>query len=44
MYKNSKMGVRVMVFNATFKTISVIAWWTVLLVEVTEVPGPATSH
>jgi hypothetical protein len=27
-----------MVFNATFKNISVISWWLVLLVEETEVP------
>ena len=25
-------GVRMMVFNATFKNISVISWWSVLLV------------
>ena len=31
--------VRVMVFNATFKDISVILWWSVLLVEETGVPG-----
>jgi len=29
----------VMVFNATFNTISVISWWSVLLVEETVVPG-----
>jgi hypothetical protein len=38
---------RVMVFNATFHNVSVISWWSVLLVEVTRVPGenqqPATS-
>jgi hypothetical protein len=28
----------IMVFNATFKDISVISWWSVLLVEETEVP------
>ena len=28
-----------MVFNATFNNISVISWWTVLLVEETGVPG-----
>ena len=37
-----------MVFNATFKNISAISWWSVLLVEETEVhvenPRPATSH
>jgi hypothetical protein len=37
-----------MVFNATFNNISVISWWSVLLVEVTGVSGenqrPAASH
>ena len=37
-----------MVFNATFNTISVISWRSVLLVEETRVPGkkhrPVTSH
>ena len=37
-----------MVFNATFNNISVISWWTVLLVEETGVPTenhqPVTSH
>ena len=37
-----------MVFNATFNNISVILWWSVLLVEETRVPGdnhrPSTSH
>jgi len=37
-----------MTFNATFNNISVILWWSVLLVEETEVPGenhrPAVSH
>jgi hypothetical protein len=28
-----------MVFNTTFNNISVISWWSVLLVEETEVPG-----
>ena len=41
-------GLGVMVFNATFYNISVISWWSVLLVEETGVPGenyrPATSH
>jgi hypothetical protein len=31
--------VRIMVFNATFKNISVISWRLVLLVEETGVPG-----
>jgi hypothetical protein len=42
------LGARVMVFNATFNNISVILWWSVLLVEETELPGEnhqtATSH
>ena len=29
----------VMVFNATFNNISVISWWSALLVEETGVPG-----
>ena len=37
-----------MVLSTTFNTISVILWWSVLLVEETEVPGenhpPAASH
>jgi len=37
-----------MVFNATLNNISVILWWSVLLMEVTGVPGenhrPAASH
>jgi hypothetical protein len=41
-------GVRVMVVNATFNNISVISWWSVLLVEETEVPRenhqPVASH
>jgi hypothetical protein len=28
-----------MVFNATFNNLSVISWWSVLLVEETRVPG-----
>ena len=37
-----------MVFNTTFNNISVIAWWSVLLVEETGGPGenhqPVASH
>ena len=37
-----------MVFNVTFNNISVISWWSVLLVEETGRPGenhqPAVSH
>jgi hypothetical protein len=32
-------GVRVMVFNTTFKNISVILWQSVLLMEKIRVPG-----
>jgi hypothetical protein len=36
------------VFNATFNNISVISWWSVLLVEEIKVPGknhrPVASH
>jgi len=36
------------VFKATFNNISVISWWSVLLVEETGVPGenhqPVASH
>jgi len=39
---------RFVVFNATFNNISVLSWWSVLLVEETGVPGenhwPAASH
>jgi hypothetical protein len=31
--------VKIMVFNATFNKISIISWWSVLLVEEIEVPG-----
>ena len=41
-------GVAVVVFNATFKNISVISWQSVLLVGETEVPRenhlPVASH
>ena len=44
----TKLRVRVIVFNATFNNISVILWWSVLLVEETGVPAenhqPAASH
>ena len=40
--------VMVVVFNATFNNISVITWWSVLLVDETVVPGenhqPVASH
>jgi hypothetical protein len=28
-----------MVFNATFKNIAAVSWWSVLLVKETRVPG-----
>ena len=34
----TRKGVRVMVFNGTFNNISVISWWSVLLVEKQEYP------
>ena len=44
----NKIEIMVMVFNATFKNISVISWGSVLLVEETGVPSvnnrPAASH
>ena len=33
------MKCRVMLFYTTFNNISVISWWSVLLVEETGVPG-----
>jgi hypothetical protein len=35
--------VRVMVFNATFSNISVISWWSVLLVDETGVHEKTTD-
>ena len=35
---SSRVGVKVMVLNATFNNISVISWWSVLLQDETEVP------
>ena len=39
---------RVRAFNASFKNISVITWWSVVIVEETGVPvenhRPVTSH
>jgi hypothetical protein len=43
-----RRGYNLMVFNTTFNNISVISWWSVLLVEETGVPGenhlPVTSR
>ena len=36
--------VMVMVFYATFNSISVISWWSVLLIEETGVPGENHRH
>ena len=37
-----------MVFNATFNNISIISWWSLLLMQETGVPGencrPVVSH
>jgi len=42
------LGYRVMMSNTTFNNISVISWWSVLMVEETGVPRenhpPAASH
>ena len=43
LFVQSKMnGVRVLVLNATFSNISVIPWWSVLLVD--ETWGPGENH
>jgi len=46
-YRKMRVRISVMVFNATFNNISVISWWSVLLVEETGVPRenhrPVTS-
>ena len=43
-----ELRVMVMVFNATFNNISVISWWSILLMGETGVPGenhgPTASH
>jgi len=36
---NFVLRVRVMVFKATFNNISVISWWSILLVEESRVPA-----
>jgi hypothetical protein len=40
--KQTKKTICLMVFNATFNNISVISWWSVLLVE--ETGGPGENH
>ena len=42
--KRPSVGVRAMVFNATFNNISVISWWSVLLVEESGVPLEKTAY
>jgi hypothetical protein len=37
--ERKKTLVWLMVFNATFNNMSVISWWSALLVEETRVPG-----
>jgi len=41
-------GLWFMVFNGNFNNISIISWWSVVLVEETGVPGenhrPVASH
>jgi len=48
MLRQRMVRLTVMVFNATFKNISVISWQSVLLVEETGWPGenhrPVASH
>jgi hypothetical protein len=38
MIANTSIGVRVMVSNTTFNNISVILWWSFLLVEESGIP------
>ena len=40
---NFVLGIRIMVFNATFNNISVISWQLVLFVEKIGVPGKTTN-
>jgi hypothetical protein len=46
--KETRCGVKVMVFNATFNNISVISWWSILMVSDLGVPvenhRPVASH
>jgi hypothetical protein len=47
-FDNDPYLISVMEFNVSFNNISVISWWSVLLVEETGVPGenhrPAANH
>ena len=48
MASHKRVGVIVIVLNATFNNMSAISWWSVLLVKETEEPEehhrPGTSH
>jgi hypothetical protein len=44
MADTEKMMVWIMVFNATFNNISVIWWWSVVLVAETGIPGENHRH
>jgi hypothetical protein len=39
-----RVRTRNMLFNATFNSISAISWWSVLLVEETDIPGENHRH
>ena len=43
-YLITLIRVRVMVFNATFKNISVTSWRSAVVVEETRVPGENRRH
>jgi hypothetical protein len=42
MFYNKQGTIVAVVFNTTFNNISVISWWSVLLVE--ETGGPSDNH
>jgi DNA-binding beta-propeller fold protein YncE len=48
MFAVDRVKIRVIVLNTKYNNISVILWWSVLLVEETRVPGenhrPVASH
>jgi hypothetical protein len=44
MYIQYDVEARVMMFNTTFNNISAIAWWSVLLVEGTGIPGEKKTN
>jgi hypothetical protein len=47
-FESDELKLKMFMLNPSFNNISVISWWSVLLVEVTGVPGenhrPAASH